>query len=159
MFFLASQFWIEVICIPAGWPYRGLCYKCIPLYFYRVKCQPCCNLKKAMMRIYEITKSIHPAGLLVQWGWLFSFQWKLEVWSAHYQANGKHFNEWKKINDEGEKRYCLTGNSHGQYATRERVLDILENYTLFRMRKKRSHQDWLQKISVSGSRKTHQAFH
>jgi hypothetical protein len=35
----------------------------------------------------------------------------------------------------------------------------LENYTLFRMRKKRSHQDWLQKISVSGSRKTHQAFH
>jgi len=154
-FFLASQFWIA-----------GDMYTCradligfingIPLIFIELKASHR-NLKKAYDENLRDYKSTIPQ--------VFWFNGLIILSNGSRSLVGtissewEHFNEWKKINDEGEKGIVSLETVIRAVCDRERVLDILENYTLFRDEKNGPIKIVAKNHQYLGVEKTIKAFH
>ena len=127
-FFLASQFWISGDMYTRRADLVGF-INGIPLVFIELKASHR-NLKKAYDENLRDYKSTIPQVFWFNGLIILSNGSKSQVGTI--SAEWEHFSEWKKINSEGEQGIISLETVIRAACDRERLLDILENYTLFR---------------------------
>jgi type I restriction enzyme R subunit len=127
-FFLASQFWISGDMYTRRADLVGF-INGIPLIFIELKASHR-NLKKAYDENLRDYKSTIPQVFWFNGLIILSNGSKSRVGTI--SAEWEHFSEWKKINSEGEQGIVSLETVIRAVCDRERFLDILENYTLFR---------------------------
>ncbi len=127
-FFLASQFWISGDMYTRRADLVGF-INGIPLIFIELKASHR-NLKKAYDENLRDYKSTIPQVFWFNGLIILSNGSKSRVGTI--SAEWEHFSEWKKINSEGEQGIVSLEMVIRAVCDRERFLDILENYTLFR---------------------------
>jgi len=130
-FFLASQFWVSGEMYTRRADLMGF-VNGIPLLFIELKASHR-NLKKAFDDNLRDYKSTIPQvfwfnGLIVLSN---GSQSRLGTVSAEWD----HFSEWKRINSEGEKAKVSLETIIRACCTKERLLDIIENYVVFKEEK------------------------
>lgn len=130
-FFLASQFWIAGEMYTRRGDLIGF-VNGIPLLFIELKASHK-NLKKAFddnLRDYKtaIPQVFWYNGLVVLSN---GSQSRVGTISAAWD----HFSEWKRINDEGEKGIVSLETMVRAVCAKDRLLDIVENYVLFKEEK------------------------
>ncbi|MBT9145670.1 MAG: Type I restriction enzyme EcoR124II R protein [candidate division WS2 bacterium] len=127
-FFLASQVWISGDMYTRRADLVGF-VNGIPLIFIELKASHR-NLKKAYDENLRDYKSTIPQ--------VFWFNGLIILSNGSRSITGtissewEHFSEWKKINSEGEQGIVSLETVIRAVCDKERLLDILENYTLFR---------------------------
>lgn len=127
-FFLASQFWVSGDMYTRRADLVGF-INGIPLIFIELKASHR-NLKKAYDENLRDYKSTIPQVFWFNGLIILSNGSKSRVGTI--SAEWEHFSEWKKINSEGEEGVVSLETVIRAICARERFLDILENYTLFR---------------------------
>lgn len=130
-FFLASQFWVSGEMYTRRADLMGF-VNGIPLLFVELKASHR-NLKKAFDDNLRDYKSTIPQvfwfnGLIVLSN---GSQSRLGTVSAEWD----HFSEWKRINSEGEKAKVSLETIVRACCTKERLLDIIENYIVYKEEK------------------------
>jgi len=130
-FFLASQFWISGEMYTRRADLVGF-VNGIPFLFIELKASHR-NLKKAFDDNLRDYKSTIPQifwfnGLIVLSN---GSQSRVGTVSAEWE----HFSEWKRINSEGEKAKVSLETIICSCCTKERLLDVIENYILFKEEK------------------------
>ncbi len=130
-FFLASQFWVSGEMYTRRADLMGF-INGIPLLFIELKASHR-NLKKAFDDNLRDYKSTIPQvfwfnGLIVLSN---GSQSRLGTISAEWD----HFSEWKRINSEGEKAKVSLETIVRACCTKERLLDIIENYIVYKEEK------------------------
>jgi len=127
-FFLVSQFWISGDMYTRRADLIGF-INGIPLVFIELKASHR-NLKKAYDENLRDYKSTIPQVFWFNGLIILSNGSKSRVGTV--SSEWEHFSEWKKINSEGEQGIVSLETVIRAVCDRERLLDILENYTLFR---------------------------
>mgnify|MGYP005840462025 FL=1 len=127
-FFLASQFWVSGDMYTRRADLVGF-INGIPLIFIELKASHH-NLKKAYDENLRDYKSTIPQLFWFNGIIILSNGSQTRVGTV--SAEWEHFSEWKKINSEGEQGIVSLETVIRAVCGRERFLDILENYTLFR---------------------------
>jgi len=127
-FFLASQFWVSGDMYTRRADLMGF-INGIPLVFIELKASHR-NLKKAYDENLRDYKSTIPQVFWFNGLIILSNGSKSRVGTI--SAEWEHFSEWKNINSEGEQGIVSLETVIRAVCDRERLLDILENYTLFR---------------------------
>lgn len=127
-FFLASQFWVSGDMYTRRADLVGF-INGIPLIVIELKASHR-NLKKAYDENLRDYKSTIPQVFWFNGLIMLSNGSKSRVGTI--SAEWDHFSEWKKINSEGERGIVSLETVIKAVCDRERFLDILENYTLFR---------------------------
>jgi type I restriction enzyme, R subunit len=130
-FFLASQFWISGEMYTRRADLVGF-VNGIPLLFIELKASHR-NLKNAFddnLRDYKTTipQTFWYNGLI-----LLSNGSKSRLGTV--SSEWDHFSEWKRINSEGEKAKVSLETIIRAVCTKERLLDLVENYTVFKEEK------------------------
>jgi type I restriction enzyme R subunit len=127
-FLLASQFWISGDMYTRRADLVGF-INGIPLLFMELKASHR-NLKEAYDENLRDYKSTIPQVFWFNGLIILSNGSKSRVGTI--SSEWEHFSEWKKINSEGEQGIVSMETVIKAVCDRERFLDILENYTLFR---------------------------
>jgi len=127
-FFLTSQFWISGKMYTRRADLVGF-VNGIPLLFMELKASHR-NLKKAYDENLRDYKSTIPH--IFWYNGIIILSNGSQSCVGTISAEWNHFNEWKKINDEGEKGIVSLDTVIKGVCEKSRFLDILENYTIFR---------------------------
>lgn len=127
-FFLASQFWILGDMYTRRADLIGF-VNGIPLLFIELKAIHR-NIKKAYDENLRDYKSTIPQVFWYNGVIMLSNGSKSLVGTI--SSEWEHFNEWKKINDEGEKGIVSLDTVVRGVCEKSRFLDIIENYILFK---------------------------
>jgi len=154
-FFLASQFWVSGDMYTRRTDLVGF-INGIPLIFIELKASHR-NLKKAYDENLRDYKSSIPQVFWFNGLIILSNGSKSRVGTI--SAEWEHFSEWKKINSEGEQGIVSLETVIKAVCDRERFLDILENYTLFRDEKNGPIKIVAKNHQYLGVEKTIKAFH
>jgi len=154
-FFLVSQFWVSGDMYTRRADLLGF-INGIPLVFIELKASHH-NLKKAHDENLRDYKSTIPQVFWFNGLIILSNGSKSRVGTI--SAGWEHFSEWKKINSEGEEGIVSLETVMRAVCDRERILDILENYTLFRDEKNGPIKIVAKNHQYLGVEKTIKAFH
>ncbi len=154
-FFLSSQFWVSGDMYTRRADLVGF-VNGIPLIFIELKASHR-NLKKAYDENLRDYKSTIPRVFWFNGLIILSNGSKSRVGTV--SAEWEHFSEWKKINSEGEQGIVSLETVIRAVCDRERLLDILENYTLFRDEKNGPVKIVAKNHQYLGVEKTIKAFH
>ncbi|MBN2828808.1 MAG: type I restriction endonuclease subunit R, partial [Candidatus Cloacimonetes bacterium] len=154
-FFLASQFWASGDMYTRRADLVGF-INGIPLIFIELKASHR-NLKKAYDENLRDYKSTIPQVFWFNGLIILSNGSKSRVGTI--SAEWEHFSEWKKINSEGEQGIVSLETVIKAICDKERFLDILENYTLFRDEKNGPIKIVAKNHQYLGVEKTIKAFH
>ena len=127
-FFLASQFWISGEMYTRRADLVGF-VNGIPLLFMELKASHR-NLKKAYDENLRDYKATIPQ--IFWYNGIIILSNGSQSCVGTISAEWDHFNEWKRINDEGEKGIISLDTIIKGVCEKSRFLDILENYTIFR---------------------------
>ncbi len=127
-FFLTSQFWISGEMYTRRADLVGF-VNGIPLLFMELKASHR-NLKKAYDENLRDYKSTIPQ--VFWYNGIIILSNGSQSCVGTISAEWNYFNEWKKINDEGEKGIVSLDTVIKGVCEKSRFLDILENYTIFR---------------------------
>ena len=130
-FFLTSQFWITGEMYTRRADLIGF-VNGIPLLFMELKASHR-NLKKAFDDNLRDYKSTIPQLFWFNGLILLSNGSQSRVGTV--SAQWDHFSEWKRINSEGEKARVSLETMLKAVCTKERLLDIIENYVVFKEEK------------------------
>lgn len=130
-FFLASQFWISGEMYTRRADLVGF-VNGIPLLFIELKASHR-NLKQAYDENLRDYKSTIPQVFWFNGVIILSNGSMSRVGTI--SSDWDHFSEWKRINSEGEKGIVSLETTIRGVCAKERFLDIIENYTVFREEK------------------------
>jgi type I restriction enzyme R subunit len=130
-FFLASQFWISGEMYTRRADLLGF-VNGIPLLFMELKASHR-NIKKAYDENLRDYKSAIPQVFWFNGMIILSNGSRSRVGTI--SAEWDHFSEWKRINSEGEKGIVSFDTIIKGVCDKDRFIDLLENYTLFREEK------------------------
>lgn len=130
-FFLASQFWIAGEMYTRRADLIGF-VNGIPLLFIELKASHR-NLKKAFDENLRDYKSTIPQVFWFNGLIMLSNGSKSRMGTL--TAEWDHFSDWKRINDEGEKGIVSLDTVIKAVCSPERLLDLVENYSLFKEEK------------------------